>query len=196
MRASADIDRRRRRDEIEDADVAVQIEGALDLRQIVGAAPATARRRAARRRPRRPRDRAGRDRRPAERGETATVIDVHQRATWRASAARRSEPESTAARARDRSRDPGRHRARRSRRPTCRSPAPSSHGSMRAAVRRRPAIRRPAPPPSRGQEQLRVGREALGQRVPEHDRQRDRRQHETHRPQHPGRDDEQHRRRR
>ena len=44
------------------------------------------------------------------------------------------------------------------------------------------------------QKQLRVGGVALRQRIPEHDRQRDRRQHQAQRPEPPGRDDEHDRR--
>ena len=58
---------------------------------------------------------------------------------------------------------------------------PSSHGSAAAAA----AGRQPAADRRHGHRQaekrLRVGRVALGERIPEHDRQRDRRQHAAQR---------------
>ena len=173
--------RGRRRREIQDADPAVQVERALDLRQIVRADERLLVDEQQRRRRRRPRRRsrpsAGTSRRrPRAR---ATVDDVQHARNRERARARRTAPESTAALRADRTRGPGRRRECRSRRPTCRS-------RDRAAT----APRRSGPPaaiqPPTGATAIARPRNAcvydvnaLGQRIPEHDRERDRRQHET-----------------
>ena len=136
-----DIQRQRRRQEIQDAHVAVEIEGALHLREIVCTRPATARRPAAPRPARRRRGRsAPSGTQPAERRH---ADDGRRRASAReitASARCRSAPESSAGPARDRTPGPGRHRGCRSRPPTARSP-----GRAATARRRRvpPAASQP-----------------------------------------------------
>ena len=118
-------------DQIQDADVAVQIERALDLRQIVGADERLLVHQQRRRPRRRRRDRRGPSGATnASASETPDGHDVHRARDRRATRARRSARESTAGRARDRNRGPGRRTARRSRRPMRRSPAPSSQGSQ------------------------------------------------------------------
>ena len=157
-------------EQVQDADVAVQIERALHLRQIVGAHERLLvdeqhrdRRHAGEV------DAAERRRPSASAARHSDRDDVHRARDRQRRRRRRTAPESTAGRARDRSRDPDRHRARRSRRPRCRSPAASSHGSQPAAA----ADGQPAADRRhrhrQAEKQLRPGREALGQRVPEHD---------------------------